>query len=219
MAGSTKREAFCRPDSGRSAESLSSHELQKRIFLKKPSPTPFASASPIAQKPSFNPISPSSGSCTMSHFQRTADFGCAEQESQAHSPSLGANLFPLDREPARLVHLAPALVGPSDPDLVRQRRSERIVCYDGEGVASRGNKRAICWTQDEDVLDTWFSSGLWPFSVSGWPDKTAESRKNSIPPHPHHRPRHPLFLGRANDPDGRIHHEELPHSTRLSYTD
>jgi valyl-tRNA synthetase len=25
--------------------------------------------------------------------------------------------------------------------------------------------------QDEDVLDTWFSSGLWPFSIFGWPDK------------------------------------------------
>lgn len=28
--------------------------------------------------------------------------------------------------------------------------------------------------QDEDVLDTWFSSGLWPFSTLGWPDKTPE---------------------------------------------
>jgi len=29
-------------------------------------------------------------------------------------------------------------------------------------------------TQDPDVLDTWFSSGLWPFSTLGWPDKTPE---------------------------------------------
>jgi valyl-tRNA synthetase len=29
------------------------------------------------------------------------------------------------------------------------------------------------WRQDEDVLDTWFSSGLWPFSTLGWPDSTA----------------------------------------------
>jgi valyl-tRNA synthetase len=28
--------------------------------------------------------------------------------------------------------------------------------------------------QEEDVLDTWFSSGLWPFSTMGWPDKTAD---------------------------------------------
>ncbi len=28
--------------------------------------------------------------------------------------------------------------------------------------------------QDEDVLDTWFSSGMWPFSTMGWPEKTAE---------------------------------------------
>ncbi|MEU4695033.1 valine--tRNA ligase [Actinoplanes sp. NPDC023714] len=33
------------------------------------------------------------------------------------------------------------------------------------------------WRQDEDVLDTWFSSGLWPFSTLGWPEKTAELEK------------------------------------------
>ena len=30
------------------------------------------------------------------------------------------------------------------------------------------------WVQDEDVLDTWFSSALWPFSTLGWPDKTID---------------------------------------------
>ncbi len=30
------------------------------------------------------------------------------------------------------------------------------------------------WRQDEDVLDTWFSSALWPFSTLGWPDQTPE---------------------------------------------
>lgn len=33
------------------------------------------------------------------------------------------------------------------------------------------------WTQDTDVLDTWFSSGLWPFSTLGWPDRTADLEK------------------------------------------
>jgi len=33
---------------------------------------------------------------------------------------------------------------------------------------------SITLTRDEDVLDTWFSSGLFPFSVFGWPDKTAD---------------------------------------------
>ncbi|KXN70508.1 valyl-tRNA synthetase, partial [Conidiobolus coronatus NRRL 28638] len=31
--------------------------------------------------------------------------------------------------------------------------------------------------QDEDVLDTWFSSGLWPFSILGWPEKTPDFEK------------------------------------------
>jgi hypothetical protein len=35
----------------------------------------------------------------------------------------------------------------------------------GEGVVLR---------QDNDVLDTWFSSALWPFSTLGWPEKTPE---------------------------------------------
>ena len=33
------------------------------------------------------------------------------------------------------------------------------------------------WEQDPDVLDTWFSSALWPFSTLGWPEKTAELEK------------------------------------------
>ncbi|MEU3604139.1 valine--tRNA ligase [Streptomyces sp. NPDC035033] len=33
------------------------------------------------------------------------------------------------------------------------------------------------WKQDPDVLDTWFSSGLWPFSTLGWPEKTPDLAK------------------------------------------
>ncbi|GAA1480382.1 valine--tRNA ligase [Gordonia sinesedis] len=33
------------------------------------------------------------------------------------------------------------------------------------------------YTQETDVLDTWFSSGLWPFSTMGWPDDTPDLRK------------------------------------------
>jgi valyl-tRNA synthetase len=38
-----------------------------------------------------------------------------------------------------------------------------------------GKKTAL--TRDEDVLDTWFSSALWPFSTLGWPDSTAELKR------------------------------------------
>ncbi len=37
------------------------------------------------------------------------------------------------------------------------------------------------WEQDTDVLDTWFSSALWPFSTMGWPDVTAEDFKRYYP--------------------------------------
>ena len=33
------------------------------------------------------------------------------------------------------------------------------------------------WVQDEDVLDTWFSSALWPFSTLGWPEKTTDLKR------------------------------------------
>ena len=39
------------------------------------------------------------------------------------------------------------------------------------------NKRADFITRDEDVLDTWFSSALWPFSTLGWPDQTPEVKR------------------------------------------
>ncbi|WP_052314474.1 valine--tRNA ligase [Nocardia thailandica] len=41
-----------------------------------------------------------------------------------------------------------------------------IVCVGPDETAPEG------WTQDPDVLDTWFSSALWPFSTMGWPDHT-----------------------------------------------
>ncbi len=42
---------------------------------------------------------------------------------------------------------------------------------EAEAVAQSGGKAL---TQDEDVLDTWFSSALWPFSTMGWPEKTED---------------------------------------------
>lgn len=53
-------------------------------------------------------------------------------------------------------------------------------CECGEEICSREEPEACpnCGstnlTQDPDVLDTWFSSALWPFSTMGWPDKTAD---------------------------------------------
>ncbi|HEY4244244.1 MAG TPA: class I tRNA ligase family protein, partial [Kofleriaceae bacterium] len=50
----------------------------------------------------------------------------------------------------------------------------------GEVVVAR-ERPARCageaWTQDADVLDTWFSSALWPFSTLGWPEQTAALAK------------------------------------------
>jgi len=53
-------------------------------------------------------------------------------------------------------------------------------CPDGHMTVTREDPTecATCGskelTQDEDVLDTWFSSGLWPFSTLGWPDETPD---------------------------------------------
>ncbi|MDF1565830.1 MAG: valine--tRNA ligase [Deltaproteobacteria bacterium] len=43
-----------------------------------------------------------------------------------------------------------------------------------EAPAACGECGATALRQDEDVLDTWFSSGLWPFSTLGWPEQSAD---------------------------------------------
>jgi valyl-tRNA synthetase len=51
----------------------------------------------------------------------------------------------------------------------------------GRGIAAEPEKRAQFARdyikRDEDVLDTWFSSALWPFSTLGWPDQTPELKR------------------------------------------
>jgi len=54
---------------------------------------------------------------------------------------------------------------------------EVFVAYSEEEAlveAERHFGKKVELTRDEDVLDTWFSSGLWPFSTLGWPDETPE---------------------------------------------
>ena len=54
---------------------------------------------------------------------------------------------------------------------------EVFVAEDEAGAISQAKEhygKAVTLVRDEDVLDTWFSSALWPFSTLGWPDKTPE---------------------------------------------
>ena len=76
----------------------------------------------------------------------------------------------------RLVHLAPALVGPPHSRVVLRRRAATVVVAESDPSAVRAVRRRPL-RQDEDVLDTWFSSALWPFSTLGWPETTAGSRR------------------------------------------
>lgn len=51
----------------------------------------------------------------------------------------------------------------------------------GEIVVGKENPDPANYTQETDVLDTWFSSGLWPFSTMGWPDENSEDFKKFYP--------------------------------------
>ncbi len=53
----------------------------------------------------------------------------------------------------------------------------KMICYAGDGVPPEAAQNPDAWVQDPDVLDTWFSAGLWPFSVFGWPDITPDFEK------------------------------------------
>ncbi|RZJ17988.1 MAG: valine--tRNA ligase [Brevundimonas sp.] len=65
-------------------------------------------------------------------------------------------------------HRIPAWYGPNGEIYVAETeedaREQALADYDSEVVL----------TQDEDVLDTWFSSALWPFSTMGWPNQTED---------------------------------------------
>jgi valyl-tRNA synthetase len=68
-------------------------------------------------------------------------------------------------------HRIPAWYGPDGEIFVGLDVGEaRALARDHYG-------RDVPLRQDEDVLDTWFSSSLWPFSVMGWPDETADLRR------------------------------------------
>ncbi len=65
-------------------------------------------------------------------------------------------------------HRIPAWYGPDGKVFVAHTEAEAKV----EARAAYGRDELL--VQDEDVLDTWFSSGLWPFSTLGWPEQTPE---------------------------------------------
>ncbi len=48
------------------------------------------------------------------------------------------------------------------------------VWYKGEEIVVGAKPEGDDWVQDEDTLDTWFSSGLWTFSTLGWPEETVD---------------------------------------------
>src|SRR6185369_3784342 len=84
-------------------------------------------------------------------------------------------------------HQIPAWYGPDGKVFVAETEDEavsRALAFYAEtgavtpeqarDMALDPEKRAPFLMRDEDVLDTWFSSALWPFSTLGWPDQTAE---------------------------------------------
>ena len=68
-------------------------------------------------------------------------------------------------------HRIPAWYGPDQKMFVAINEEEAMK----QAEAHYGKKVEL--TQEEDVLDTWFSSALWPFSTLGWPEKTKSLEK------------------------------------------
>ena len=68
-------------------------------------------------------------------------------------------------------HRIPAWFGPDGEFFVEETEEEAIA------AAKAHYGKDVELTQETDVLDTWFSSALWPYSTLGWPDKTPELDK------------------------------------------
>ena len=69
-------------------------------------------------------------------------------------------------------HRIPAWYGPDGEIFVERSEEEALAS------ARRHYGRPVTLDQDEDVLDTWFSSALWPFATLGWPDRTRELKRH-----------------------------------------
>ena len=69
-------------------------------------------------------------------------------------------------------HQIPAWYGPDGEVFVAESEQDAYVA----AKTRYGHDTEL--TRDEDVLDTWFSSALWPFSTLGWPDDTPELHKH-----------------------------------------
>ncbi|MCW7469409.1 valine--tRNA ligase [Leptospira kanakyensis] len=70
-------------------------------------------------------------------------------------------------------HRIPAYYAPNGEMVVAESVEEAVSLFSKKGV--NVTKETI--KQDEDVLDTWFSSGLWPFTVFGWPENSEELKQ------------------------------------------
>ena len=68
-------------------------------------------------------------------------------------------------------HRIPAWFGPDNKIFVEHNQ------LNAEKAAELHYGKKVKLIQDEDVLDTWFSSALWPFSTLGWPDNTKDLKK------------------------------------------
>ncbi len=68
-------------------------------------------------------------------------------------------------------HRIPAWYGPDNHVFVEESESA------AKSAARKHYGKDVALRQDEDVLDTWFSSALWPFSTLGWPEKTPELKR------------------------------------------
>jgi valyl-tRNA synthetase len=68
-------------------------------------------------------------------------------------------------------HQIPAWYGPDGKVFVAESEDE------AKADANKHYGKDVALTRDEDVLDTWFSSALWPFSTLGWPDQTPELKR------------------------------------------
>jgi len=77
----------------------------------------------------------------------------------------------VDAEYPRLVHFAP-VVGTSHSSVALRRLQNDHGVRDVPEHCSHCKSTSL--QQDPDVLDTWFSSGLLPFSVFGWPEKSRD---------------------------------------------
>lgn len=152
-------------------------ELKKLGFLEKTEPHTLRVGLSYRSKAVLQPYLSKQWFVKMSHFKEKLITAVREKRVELIPPHWEATYFHWIENLRDWCISRQLWWGHRIPIWYNKQNPEQMICFEGEGLPPEVLKNPENWVQDPDVLDTWFSSAIWPLSTLGWPDNTAALRK------------------------------------------